>query len=333
MQEVSLALQTNKPLEKYSGLGRDIEDMGFSQISVYNDLWYQPAWYPLYELVKATSDIKIGVAAVNPFLTHPVHIAAQYILLHQLAPGRIQLGIARGAWLDELGIDPKLPIAKIRETMKIIHQLCNKQTVDTDLSHFPMPESRQFQWAYKAFTPNILLGSWGLKTFEQCFPFIHEIKLGGTSNPDVVRHFNKLAEKFSKQFSQEVVSVVAGAVTVVDEDGEKAKNLAKREVSLYLPVVASLDPTLNLPHDVLDEISKAAKIQDYATAAQFIDDDLLEKFVFAGTPSDIIKQSKELFTAGVGRLEFGTPHGLDSSHGIKLLGKEVLPEIRGNFNE
>lgn len=51
-------------------------------------------------------------------------------------------------------------------------------------------------------------------------------------------------------------------------------------------------------------------------------------FVFAGTPEDIIEQALAAYRAGVSRIEFGSPHGLDTLQGIELLGKEVLPVLQ-----
>jgi 5,10-methylenetetrahydromethanopterin reductase len=55
---------------------------------------------------------------------------------------------------------------------------------------------------------------------------------------------------------------------------------------------------------------------------------MLEKFAFAGSPADLIRQAETLFAAGAARVEFGTPHGLPPEHGIRLLGEKVLPALK-----
>jgi 5,10-methylenetetrahydromethanopterin reductase len=94
------------------------------------------------------------------------------------------------------------------------------------------------------------------------------------------------------------VGVVIGAVTVVDRDGERARELARAKVAMYLDVVGDLDPTL-------------------APGA----DPPLEKFTLAGTPPEIVAQVEQLAAAGVRRVEFGDPVGLD------LLLAEVVPGL------
>lgn len=63
-------------------------------------------------------------------------------------------------------------------------------------------------------------------------------------------------------------------------------------------------------------------------ATGLISDEMLSKFAFAGTPADVIGQATELLAAGVHRIEFGTPHGLTTEGGLRLLGTHVLPALK-----
>ena len=124
------------------------------------------------------------------------------------------------------------------------------------------------------------------------------------------------------------VTVVTGAVTVVDRDGAAARALARRKAALYLPVIARLDGTLRIEPDRLRRIREATAVYDFDRAAREVPDDLLRKVAFAGTPEEVAEQAEALFAAGVGRVEFGTPHGLSEEEGIRLLGEAVLPALR-----
>jgi 5,10-methylenetetrahydromethanopterin reductase len=123
------------------------------------------------------------------------------------------------------------------------------------------------------------------------------------------------------------VGICLGAVTVVDEDRDAARALARREVALYLPVVAPLDPTVT-DRDWLDRITAAAARRDYPAVERDISDEMLDRFAFAGRPEDIVRQVEALAVGGATRVEFGTPHGLDPTRGVKLLGELVLPALR-----
>ena len=102
--------------------------------------------------------------------------------------------------------------------------------------------------------------------------------------------------------------LVVGAVTVVDEDDDAARAHARRQVALYLPVVAGRDPTVDIDPDV---------------PADEIPDDVLDLFAFAGEPARIVELASRLFDAGADRVEFGTPHGIDEARGVDLLARQV----------
>jgi len=320
-RKLSIAFQTDKPLAAYGELASQAESYGFDGISVYNDMLYQPAWLPLMEIARHTSRAEIAVAAVNPFTCHPINIAGNIALIDEASSGRARLGLARGGWLDFVGVHPHQPVQALREALLCIRHLLSgsKEPLEQDI--FPLAGGDSLRWTiYRPDIP-LLLGSWGLKTIARCHDLVDEIKLGGSANPAVViKYRRELAAMTSPG-----MDIVMGAVTVVDEDGAKARALAKREVALYLPVVAELDTTLHIDPEVLAGIKTAAANYDFEAAVRYISDDLLAAFALAGTPTEIIDQTEQLFEAGASRVEFGTPHGLSGDSGLRLLGEKVLP--------
>lgn len=321
MPAISIAFQTDKPLSEYGRLAQLAENYNFDGITVYNDLLYQPAWLPLLEIARATSRVRLGPAAVNPFTCHPINIAANMALIDEMSNGRSYLGFARGAWLDFVGLKPRNGPQQLREAMACVRHLLHKRTEPLPGDYFPLAGGEVFRWT--AVNPEIpfLLGSWGRKTIAACQPFVDEIKLGGTANPGVVRWLRQ-------QLASETPGIVVGAVTVVAEDRAEALALARREVALYLPVVAKLDPTLEVEEELIKRLGVAVKVHDWETAVTLISDDLLQKFAFAGTPTEVAQQTLALFAAGANRVEFGTPHGITSHDGLRLLGEKVLPIVK-----
>ena len=117
MPTISIAFQTDKPLREYGRLAQIAENYNFDGITVYNDLLYQPAWLPLLEIARATSRVRLGPAAVNPFTCHPINIAANMALIDEMSNGRSYLGFARGAWLDFVGLQLQNVPQQLREAM------------------------------------------------------------------------------------------------------------------------------------------------------------------------------------------------------------------------
>jgi 5,10-methylenetetrahydromethanopterin reductase len=320
--KISIAFQTDKPLAAYGALAAQAEAYGFDAVTVYNDLLYQPAWLPLMEMARATKHIRVGVAAVNPFTCHPVNIAGNIALIDEVSNGRAYLGIARGAWLEFLNIEPPRSTRAMREAMECVKHLLARKTEPYRGKFFSLAGGDTLRWNILRADIPILLGTWGEQTIRACLPHVAEIKLGGTTNPALVKRVREFLHRECEKIGRapNSVGIVVGAVSVVDNDGAAARALAKREVALYLPVVMAFDKTLEMDGDWRLELRDFAARGDSENVARMISDDLLKHFAFAGTVDEIAEQTRALFDAGASRVEFGTPHGFTEEEGMRLLG-------------
>jgi 5,10-methylenetetrahydromethanopterin reductase len=176
---------------------------------------------------------------------------------------------------------------------------------------------------------DLLLGAWGPLGMALAGELASEVKIGGTANPALLapaKHSLARGEMRAGRPPGET-GLVCGAVTVVDEDGARARRLARAEVALYLPVVAALDPAPGLEEADLAAMQSLSRAGRHDEAARLIPDSVLDQFAFSGTPDQVARQAAALFEAGATRVEFGTPHGLTPAHGIELLGRRVLPAV------
>ena len=306
MREVGLGLQGDKRPGAYAALARRAEDAGFDVVTVFNDLFFQPALPPLLEIARVTERVRVGPAALNPFTTHPVEIAGQIAALDAESGGRAFLGLAAGAWLDRLGLDNTRPLTAIREAWEVVSLLLAGDESGFDGELFHLDAGNRLAYEPVRSSVPLLVGTWSPRLTAFAAEEADELKLGGCANPAMV----KLTRE---RLGDSDTRLVVGAVTVVDEDDAAARAHARREVALYLPVVAGRDPTVDVDPDV---------------PADEIPDDVLDLFAFAGEPARIVELARRLFDVGADRVEFGTPHGLDETRGVDLLAREVVPALR-----
>jgi 5,10-methylenetetrahydromethanopterin reductase len=322
-RSLSVAFQTDQPLAAYGALAAVVEGYGFDAVTVYNDMLYQPAWLPLLEIARHTRRVRVGPAAVNPFTCHPINIAGNIALLDEASGGRAYVGLARGAWLDFVGLDPPRPIAALREAFECVRHLLSRSTAPYVGEIFRLAGGDTLRWNILRADIPFLLGAWGPRVVRACAALVDEIKIGGTTNPAAIGQVRSASAA-----AEASPTIVVGAVTVVDRDGAAARALARRKAALYLPVIAALDRSLPLEPELLERIRAAAAAYDFERAARDISDELLQLLAFAGTPAEVAAQAEALFAAGAARIEFGTPHGLTEETGLKLLGEEVLPMLQ-----
>jgi 5,10-methylenetetrahydromethanopterin reductase len=138
-----------------------------------------------------------------------------------------------------------------------------------------------------------MLGTWRPKMAALAAEVADEVKIGGSANPAMVGQMREW-------LGNDEIGVVVGAITVIDRDGDRARDVARERVAMYLEVVAELDPTLEPGEEPP-----------------------LEKFAIAGTPAEVVAHVEELGDAGLRRVEFGDP-----VLGLDLLLDEVVPALR-----
>jgi 5,10-methylenetetrahydromethanopterin reductase len=320
-RELGLGLQTDKRPGDYASLAQLAEDAGFDVVTAFNDLWFQPALPALLEVAGATTRVRIGPSCLNPFTVHPAEIAGQIAALDAASNGRAFLGLARGSWLEPLGLDQSDPVTAIRETWEIVRRLLAGDVSGFTGRRFSLPQGQRLRFPILRDEVPLLVGTWAPRLSAFAGEEAQELKVGGSANPDVVPIMRE-------RIGNPEVTIVLGAVTVVDEDGDRARKIARREVAMYLAVVAELDPTISLEPGLVTRVRTLVAAGDDEGAGALISDEVLDRFAFAGTPEQIAAHAEAVFDAGAGRIDFGTPHGVPEHRGVELLCTEVLPRLR-----
>jgi 5,10-methylenetetrahydromethanopterin reductase len=320
-RELGLALQTDKPVGEYAVLARRAEEAGFDVVTTFNDLWFQPSLPALLEIAAATERVRVGPSCLNPFTLHPVELAGQVAALDRASDGRAFLGLVAGAWLETLGVDASLPLTSVREAWEVVRRLIAGDESGFTGRRFSLAPGDRLRYPVVRHEVPLLVGTWAPRLAAFAGEAADELKVGGSANPAVV----PLVRAWT---GGDRVGIVLGAVTVVDEDGSRARAKARQEVAMYVDVVGARDPTMSLEPELLRRIGALVAAGDHVAAGALIADDVLARFAFAGTPADVATQAEAVFDAGALRVDFGTPHGIDERHGVELLCREVLPRLR-----
>jgi 5,10-methylenetetrahydromethanopterin reductase len=324
MTEIGIAFQTDKRPGGYGELAALAEAYGFDVVSVFADLMYQPPLPALLEMAAATSRVRLGPACMNPYTQHPVEIAGAIAALDAASGGRAYLGLARGSWLDQLGIEQRRPLAHLRDTALIVRALLSGDVAGYAGDAYRLAPGTRLRYRLPSRQPPLLLGSWGERGAALASEMFDELKVGGSANPALVPLVRTRLEAGSVSAGYPV-RIVLGAVTVVAEDGAEARRRARTEVAMYLAVVAGLDPTLTLPPGLTDRVTSLVAAGQDVAAGALIPDDILDLFAFSGTPEHVAALARRVLDAGAHRVDFGTPHGLTDAEGVTLLGTRVLP--------
>jgi 5,10-methylenetetrahydromethanopterin reductase len=325
--ELGLGLQSNKPPGAYGQLAAAAEAAGFATVCVFNDLWFQPPLPALLEIAGATSRVRIGPAGMNPFTVHPVEIAGQIAALDAASNGRAYLGLVRGSWLDELGICEDRPLVALRDAWEVVRRLLAGDLEGFAGERFALPPGAALRYPRLRPALPFQVGAWRPGLVGLAGELADELKVGGSANPAMVAVARKRLAAGSARVGREAedVDIVLGAVTVVDEDGERARRAARLALLLYLPVVGPLDPAGGVDADLLARLAELSADGRDDDAAALIPDAIVDRFSFAGTPKAVAEHVRDVLDAGARRVEFGPPYGLDEHAGVRVLAERVVP--------
>jgi 5,10-methylenetetrahydromethanopterin reductase len=318
--ELGLGLQTDKRPGEYAALARLAEEAGFAVVTTFNDLWFQPALPALLEIAAATARVRVGPSCLNPFTVHPVEIAGQVAALDAASDGRAFLGLARGSWLEPLSVDQSEPVTAVAEAWEVVRRLLSGDESGFAGRRFTLPAGERLRYPVRRPDVPLLVGTWSRALAAFAGREARELKVGGSANPRLVPVLRGLVRN-------EEVGIVLGAVTVVDEDGDRARRIARREVAPYFDVVGGLDPTVSLEPELVARVRELVRARDHDAAGALIPDDLLDRFAFAGTPAEVARHAEAVLAAGARRVDFGTPHGVPERRGVELLCARVLPRL------
>jgi len=164
-------------------------------------------------MARVTERILLGPAALNPFTLHPYEIAGQTAMLDAVSNGRAFLGLAKGAWLDRLGIEEERPLAAMKEAVEIIKALLAGDDRGVAGERFTLTPKTVLSYPRTRDSVPLLIGTWGRATARWAGTVAYEVKLGGTANAEFV----PVAREW---IANPAVRIVVGSVSVVDEDGD-----------------------------------------------------------------------------------------------------------------
>lgn len=234
-----------------------------------------------------TERINLGTSIIPAFTRHPFTLAAQALVLDDLAPGRLRLGIgaSHGPMMaGGYGLDFDRPLARLREYLQVLRPVLHEGEVEFSGEFYQV--KGRFPGA--PGTP-VLISALGPKAFETAgeltdggiswltpFDYLHE-----TARPAIERG----AEKASRD---DVPALIAHVSVALTDDRETAREAARKEFALYtrMPFYQQMFATSGYPLGPGNEFS----------------DELLDQLMVHGDEEAVSQQLGDLLNRGFDEL-------------------------------
>jgi len=308
LDKVALYLQDSHDLRDGLDYARYAEEKGFEAVWQAESRLVRDAIVPMAAYAAVTDNIKIGSGVINNWTRNIGLLAATFLTLDDLAPGRVICGL--GAWWDPLaanvGIERRKPLKAMRETIEVFRRLLNMERV-TFNGEFHQVENIELDVVHGRREPRdvpIMIGATGPKMME----LTGEIADGAVLNYCVPPEYNdaaidqlKIGLKKSGRTLDDLDRPQL-VVCSVDEDHDKAIDTTRELLTQYLAQQPHIAKASGVSSDVVAEIQSIlgwpATHEQIKAAKHLVPEDLILRITASGTPDEARKKVQEYIDRG-----------------------------------
>jgi 5,10-methylenetetrahydromethanopterin reductase len=307
-QRMALYLQDSHDLRDGLDYVRYAEQRGFEAVWQAESRLVRDAIVPMAAYAAVTEKIKVGSGVINNWTRNIGLLAATYLTLDDLAPGRIICGL--GAWWDPLaknvGIDRKKPLTAMKETVQVMRRLLNMERV-TFHGEFIHVDGIELDVVHGRREPRdvpIMIGATGDKMME----LTGEISDGAVLNYCVAPEYNdralELLEAGAKKSGRKLEDIDRPQLIVcsVDEDHDKAFETTKMLLCQYMAQQPHIAKASGVSDEVVHEIQSIlgwpATKEQINKAKHLVPDELVSKITASGRPEEARAKVSEYVRRG-----------------------------------
>ncbi len=286
------------------------DDLGFESIVVFETRLARDAISVLGAIASHTKNVKIGPGVVNSWTRGPALMALTFATLDEMAPGRTFLGI--GAYWEPLaskqGLNRRKPVEQIREYVEVFRELLTLERVTFDGELVQVSDISLDLADGRPRVPikcPVLIGATGPLMTESAAAYADGILLNFLISPEYTKKAVERIEEGARQAGRDPSELDNPQIiaTAMDKDGDKARDVARRMLTMYLGQQPHIGKASGLSDDFLDQLHDTMggwppKEGGVAKAMQLIDDPTLTDFVAAGTPDECLALARRYVDAG-----------------------------------
>lgn len=302
-QRVALYLQDSHDLREGLDYVRYAEEKGFEAVWQAESRLVRDAIVPMAAYAAVTSHLKIGSGVINNWTRNIGLLAATFLTLDDLAPGRVICGI--GAWWDPLaknvGIERRKPLTAMRETVEVLRRLLNMERV-TFHGEFHHVDGIELDVVHGRREPRhvpIMIGATG----DQMMELTGEIADGAVLNYCVPPEYNdnalELLERGLKKSSRKMEDFDRPQLIVcsVDKDHKTAIDTTKMLLCQYLAQQPHIAKASGVAQNVISDIQAIlgwpATKEQINKAKHLVPDELVHRITASGTPQEAVAKVEE----------------------------------------
>lgn len=331
MLEFAITFKPDMPHTRIVALAQQAESAGFAYSWIFDShvLWQEP--YPLLTLIASNTErMRMGTCVTNPAVRDATVTASLLATLNRISHGRMDLGIGRGDSSRRVMGKKPTTLERLEETVKVVRDLCSGKTIEYDGREI------QMTWASEGVPP-VWVAGYGPKALRSAGRVGDGVILQ-FADPHLIKwclqFVREGAEEAGRDFSK--IRVMSAAPVWVSDDLASARDRVRwfpALVSNHVVDLVSRYKQEELPEELTSFI-RDRKGYNYlhhaevgSSNAEFVSDDIVDRFAIIGTASDHVRKLKELVEAGVTQFNIYLMSG-DEEDTVDVYGREVVPQFK-----
>jgi len=330
--DVGVVLQTTPPALRVIELAKRAESLGFSHVWTFDShiLWEEP--YVIYSQILAeTRNIVVGPMVTNPATRDWTVTASTYATLNEMYGNRTVCSMGRGDSAVRVTNGKPTTLATMRESIHVIRELANGRSVDYKGSTITLP------WASKSRL-DVLGAGYGpkaLKTIgETCDGFVLQL-----ADPQIAEWTISSVRAAATEAGRDPddLTIVVAAPAYVGDDLAYMRDQCRWFGGMVGNHVADIvmrygDQAEGIPQALTDYI-KGREGYDYNqhgqagnTHADFVPDEIVDRFCILGPPDEQLRRLNELRDLGVDQFAIYLQHD-GKDHTLLEYGEKIIPSL------
>ena len=327
--DFGFTLKPDQPFERAVALTQQAEAAGFGYGWLFDShvLWRDP--YPLLTVMALnTQNMRLGTCVTNPAVRDPSVTASTLATLNEISGGRMVLGIGRGDSSRRVMGKPPTTLARLEESTQAIRNLVEGGHADEDGTDL------HFTWTRGDRLP-VWIAGYGPKALELTARIADGVVLQ-LADPDLIRWFVDQLRDAAKAVGRDPkeIQVMAAAAAHVGDQAmcrDRVRWFPALVSNHVVDLVNRYEPK-DLP-PALTGYVRNREGYDYlhhaevgSSNAEFVSDEVVDRFTVIGPVDQHIAKLKELAEAGVDQFNIYLMNG-DEEQTLEIYGREIIPQL------
>ena len=330
--DIGVVLQCTPPAARVIDLAKRAETYGFSYVWTFDShiLWEEP--YVIYsKILDETRKVIVGPMVTNPATRDITVTASVFATLNEMYGNRTVIGIGRGDSAVRVTNGKPVSVAELRQAVLDCQGLVNGEAIEYKGNHLRLPwatDSRAGVWV-AAYGPKVLA-----LTGEVGDGFILQL-----ADLDIAEWMIKTVRDAAEAAGRDPMSIkfCVAAPMYIGDNIEHMRNQTRWFGGMVgnhvADIVAKYGEGSNVPKALTDYI-KSREGYDYNqhglagnTHADFVPDDIVDRFCVLGTAEQHIEKLKALQELGVDQFAGYLQHD-NKEETLRVYGETVMPALR-----